>query len=117
MLKRLFVPLVIVGMIVSGQALALTGVKLKHTSPADGATVAAPAAVSLTFDEPIQLLAMTLTHNKKRDKLNVSRIRNAMTVSVPVKNLEPGLYTVQYSGMARSSGHFVSGTFSFTVSN
>ena len=116
MLKRILVPLVFVGLVAAAPAYALRGVELTNSSPTQGETVSDLHEISLSFSEPVQLLKMNLLHEGKRKRLDVSRVRNAMTLRVPLDDLQPGQYSVQYSGMTRSSGKLVAGTLSFTVS-
>jgi methionine-rich copper-binding protein CopC len=115
-LKRILVPLVFVGLVAAAPAYALRGVELTNSSPTQGETVSDLHEISLSFSEPVQLLKMNLLHEGKRKRLDVSRVRNAMTLRVPLDDLQPGQYSVQYSGMTRSSGKLVAGTLSFTVS-
>jgi methionine-rich copper-binding protein CopC len=117
MLKRILVPLVFVGLAISAPAYALRGVELTNSTPTEGQTVSDLKEISLSFNEPVQLIKMNLYHDGKRRKLDVSRVRNAMTLKVPLHDLKPGQYSVQYSGMTRSSGKLVAGTLNFTVAD
>ncbi|MVN86343.1 copper resistance protein CopC [Deinococcus sp. HMF7620] len=121
---------------------ALGGVSLAHTavtavSPAQGATVAAPQAVRLTFSEPIELRFSTLRvmalpagqtaqvaaqkalSQSAESAALASRAHKttglAAQVSVPLKpGLKPGLYVVAWK-LLSEDGHPVTGLSTFRV--
>ena len=115
MFKHLLLPLAVAGMIVSTQASAK--VSLDRTFPADGATVPPLKEVSMRFTGTVTLLTLTVVHDRKKQRLDVGRVKSAMTLKVPVKATAEGSYTVEWSAITRVGGQFMSGAFRFTVAN
>ena len=115
MFKHLLLPLAVAGMIVSTQASAK--VSLDRTVPGDGDTVGPVKEISMRFTGTVTLLTMTVVHDHQKQRLDVGRVKSAMTLKVPVKATAEGPYTVQWSAITRVGGQFMSGTFRFTVAN
>jgi len=115
MFKHLLLPLAMAGMIISTQASAKAA--LDRTFPADGATVASVKEISMRFTGTVTPLTITVIHDHKKRRLDVGRVKSSMTLKVPVKATEEGLYTVQWSAITRVGGQFLSGAFRFTVAN
>jgi methionine-rich copper-binding protein CopC len=96
---------------------AVAHAKLLSTSPAAGAQVeAAPKALTLKFNEAVQLAVLKLSGEGKDIPLAVDRGASAaaqVTVALPV--LAAGTYQVQWSAITADDGHVVKGTFSFVV--
>jgi methionine-rich copper-binding protein CopC len=105
-----------------GAATALAHDELKSTSPRTGATLArTPAAVTLTFEEPIGKLGkVTATRNGQGDLVKSARTmpRNAAKVVVTLKRPGPkkqaGTYRVGWR-ITSDDGHPVSGVVTFRV--
>jgi len=114
MLKRFVAPLTIACLFLSGQALAHA--HLEATSPAKDSTVAAPKTVSLTFDDPVMLTSVKLTHDGKEMPVDVGKPKPGTTVSADLPALAPGVYTVRWGAIAEEDGHALTGSFGFTVS-
>lgn len=88
--------------------------------PAVGSTVtSSPPEVTITFDRPIEALFATIevldsggkNHALGRPTLDASGRR----LSVPLKPLQPGQYTVRWSVAAKDS-HRTKGSYVFTLS-
>ena len=114
MFKRLFAPLAVACLFLSGQALAHA--RLEATSPAKDSTVVAPKTVSLTFDDPVMLTSVKLTHDGKEMSVDVGKPKPGTTVSAALPALAPGVYTVRWGAIAEEDGHAMTGSFGFTVS-
>ena len=105
-----------------GAATALAHDELKSSSPKSGATLArTPAAVTLTFEEPIgKLGAVTATRNGQGGLLKSARTlpTNAAKVVVRLKRPGPkkqaGTYRVSWR-ITSDDGHPVSGVVTFRV--
>lgn len=87
--------------------------------PAAGSTLASsPAQVSIEFDAPIESLFSKLDvidstgHNQDQGKPHVEGNRRMLTVKL--KPLKPGDYTVRWSVVAED-GHRTEGSYTFTV--
>jgi hypothetical protein len=101
-------------MLMSG--LAWGHAKLQSTVPAADATVSAPKAITLDFNEEVRLAVLTLTTAGKAVPVKVdSGAAAAREVSVALPALGPGVYQVSWSAMSSGDGHVVKGRFSFTV--
>lgn len=105
-----------------GPAVALAPPAAAHdqvvsTTPADGASVAAPTAVSVTFSEPVLAVAtanrvvVTGPDGPVDGDLSTHGAVVTLTFSSP---LAGGRYRVQWRA-ASGDGHPVSGAFAFTV--
>lgn len=95
--------------------------RLVRSAPvADGRLSAAPVAVSLTFNEPVNaaLSRVTLLDAQQRPvllaPLAVDPKDPATVVARVTGALRPGRYTVQWQA-AGDDGHPVRGTFAFTI--
>jgi methionine-rich copper-binding protein CopC len=91
--------------------------KLLSTSPAAGAHLgAAPTALTLTFNEAVQLAVLKLSSGGKGIPLAVDRSAAAAPrVSVVLPALGAGTYQVEWSALTADDGHVVKGAFSFVV--
>ena len=104
--------------LVSGATAASAHNSLASTDPADGATVAvAPAAVTLTFNEPAQALGSQIRVSGP-DGAVVSTgdvVLSGSTVAEHLVDARPaGTYTVAWR-VTSTDGHPVSGSFTFTA--
>jgi hypothetical protein len=92
---------------------------LVSEAPADGATVAAPAALTLTFAEAITLkfsgIKLMGPEMKEIATGEASLSPDGVTLTVPAKEtLAPGTYMVEWHNLS-DDGHKAHGTYSFTV--
>lgn len=115
-MKRIL-PLVLVLALQAGSAFAHAG--LETAAPADGATVAAPDAVVLTFTETISgsMSGITVKAADGSDVALGTAILSddKITLTVPLTGrLAAGVYTVAWHALS-DDGHKTHGTFSFTV--
>jgi len=109
--------LLAVGVVLLGPvALASAHAELISTDPAQGATVAAaPAAVRLTFSDPIdQRYVRAAVTPPGGAAANVTATADGPTVTVPLTAAGPGAYRVEYR-VVSADGHPVSGELHFTV--
>ena len=109
--------LLAVGVVLLGPvALASAHAELISTDPAQGATVAtAPAAVRLTFSEPIdQRYVRAAVTAPGGTAATVAATADGPTVTVPLAAAGPGAYRVEYR-VVSADGHPVSGELRFTV--
>jgi hypothetical protein len=87
--------------------------------PAAGATVSAPAQVSITFNGPLEPAFSTLTVTDAAGKpvtTGKARIdaKTPKVISVPLSGLAAGQYTVHWVAVA-SDGHRTHGEYTFDV--
>ena len=91
--------------------------KAEKTLPADGTTVAAVETITIRFDAPMRVTAVSLT----RDGTDVAVERKTGMEAVtdfeaePAEPLAPGPYRVEWRGLS-TDGHPMQGGFGFTVS-
>lgn len=100
--------------------LAMAHAKLTASNPSAGAVLkAAPADITLTFNEKIEqaFSTVTLTNSEgkavKTEKARVDAV-NPAVVRVQTNGLAAGKYTVKWA-VAGHDGHRRTGTFSFSV--
>ncbi|WP_394760749.1 copper homeostasis periplasmic binding protein CopC [Phenylobacterium sp.] len=101
----------------AGQASAHAA--LVRSNPAANATVAAPKAISLTFNEALTPafsgFDMSMSDGMKlKVKTKVSKDKKTIT-GTPTGKLMPGAYHVNWHAAATDDGHKTSGTLAFTV--
>jgi methionine-rich copper-binding protein CopC len=101
----------------AGQASAHAA--LVKSNPAANATVAAPKAISLTFNEALTPafsgFDMSMSDGMKmKVKTKVSKDKKTIT-GAPTGKLMPGAYTVNWHAAASDDGHKTSGTLAFKV--
>lgn len=103
-------------MLQAGAVLAHAG--LVSETPADGALVTAPAAVTLTFTEPVTLAFTGLTLQADGVDVAVGAAglsEDGLTLTVPTAGvLSAGRYTVEWHALS-DDGHKSHGTYRFTV--
>lgn len=89
---------------------------LKVTTPANDSVLAtAPKTIELAFQQPMRLVAVSLTGSGVDESLDVSGADEPVADhELPAPSLAPGAYAVEWRGMAED-GHIMTGTFSFTV--
>ena len=98
---------------------ALAHATLVASTPANGAVVAAPKAITLTFNEKIvpafSQISLTMPVHKMNVPVKVTFGLDGKTASaIPQGNLPQGAYAVEYA-VASSDGHRMTGTVPFTV--
>ena len=107
----------VVAMLGAGQASAHAA--LIKSNPSANATVAAPKAISLTFNEALTPafsgFDMSMSDGMKmKVKTKVSKDKKTIT-GAPAGKLMPGAYKVNWHAAATDDGHKTSGTLAFTV--
>ncbi|HEY3998965.1 MAG TPA: copper resistance protein CopC [Candidatus Xenobia bacterium] len=109
---------------------------LKSSTPASGATVKAPAQVTLTFTEPVNAGSSTFkVYPQPKGTLNLAQLLNAKndqakrvdkgisptqggvsTVTIDLQaGLKPGTYVVMWKVLAEDDGHVTQDDLIFTV--
>ena len=118
MRKTLLIAAAVVALAAAGQAAAHA--RLLKSDPAKGATVAAPAALKLTFSEGVVAAKSSVTVAGPDGKpastgpMSVDA-KTKKTVMVPVTGkLAKGAYKVDWS-MTSEDSHNMTGTFGFKV--
>jgi len=90
-----------------------------ESTPAPGASVAgAPAAITVTFSEPLNRPLSTLTLTTSRGvvvRSTVSGDGPAVLVLRPVRRLGRGVYDVRWHTVSADDGHTAQGSYSFGV--
>ena len=88
---------------------------LARSSPAAGATVAAPADLLLAFQEPVRLAEVTVTGSDGMTMpMMISSAGEQTSYSLPLPDLAPGVYDVRWRAIVRG-GASREGSFRFTV--
>jgi methionine-rich copper-binding protein CopC len=103
-------------LLLSGAPAAAAHDELTATSPADGATVAAPTQVSLTFSEAVLRVGdRVVVTGPDGDATDGALAVDGAVLTQPLRaGLPAGTYTVTWRA-ASDDGHPVSGRFTFTV--
>jgi methionine-rich copper-binding protein CopC len=117
--KRISTALVIGAVAILGAGQASAHAALVKSNPSANATVAAPKAISLTFNEALTPafsgFDMSMSDGMKmKVKTKVSKDKMTITGS-PSGKLMPGAYKVNWHAAATDDGHKTSGTLAFTV--
>jgi methionine-rich copper-binding protein CopC len=87
---------------------------LAWSRPAAGSTVAAPVnELVLRFSPPARLGEVTVTGPEGAMPMMVTAVGEAEHYSLPLSDLGPGSYTVEWMATARGADH--RGSFSFEV--
>lgn len=112
MFRTLIVTLTLIGVATLSSAHS----KSEATTPADGATVTDVAELVMRFDDPMRIIAVTLS--TLDGEIDIERETGMEPVTLfralPTAPLLPGVYRMDWRGMA-SDGHPMQGGFSFTV--
>jgi len=92
---------------------------LKTASPADGATVAAPAEIILGFTEELEVKLSSITVKDARGETVSAAAAEAVSgdrkgLRVRLKPVSPGAYTVEWA-VTSVDTHRVSGQYRFSV--
>lgn len=120
-MRRVLIAILTAVALLTGAATALGHASLVSTSPSRDAKLAAsPSAVTLTFNEPIELLRGADVEVVDGDGTQISagaarRASDSRVVQIPLRpGLPNGTYTVRYSVIGADS-HVVPGIFVFGV--
>ena len=92
--------------------------KAEETTPANEAIVASVEAIEMRFDDPMRVIAITLTGPDGDVSIERETGMDAVTEfrALPPDDLPDGTYTVDWRGLS-SDGHPMQGTFSFEVAD
>lgn len=98
---------------------ALAHAHLKTASPADGATVAAPAEITLGFTEELEVKLSNITVKDARGETVSVAAAEAVpgdrkALKVRLKPVPPGAYSVEWAATSVDT-HRVTGQYRFTV--
>ena len=115
--KALIIALASASLLAATQASAHAS--LVKSDPAANATVAAPKAITLTFDEELSpaFSGFDVTMGgsmKMKFKTTVSKDKKTIT-GVPTGPLMAGAYKLNWHAAAADDGHKTTGTLAFTV--
>ena len=112
MIRAVAVVLMLSGLV--GQALAHS--TLTASMPGADSEVSSPEALTLTFNEPVRLLRLTLVHGAAHEMdIGFEAVTTASTeFSFDLPELMIGEHTVNWT-IIGSDGHTVSNSFGFTV--
>ena len=93
---------------------AAGGAMLVRSLPAEGARVAAPTSLSLTFREPVRLVEVVVVGPAGEMPMMITAAGEQTSYSVPLPDLEPGRHEVRWRVVA-DGGASHEGRLSFTV--
>lgn len=97
----------------SGQSAQASSI-LAGSTPANGATVAAPVnRLELRFDPPARLGEVTVTGPDGMMPMMVTAVGEVARYELPLSGLGPGAYRVEWKASIAGTGH--QGSFAFTV--
>ena len=88
--------------------------QLSASSPEDGATIAAPEKISLTFSEAVRLTAVSIVKGEEDRALEIEVTAPATEFTLAAPALEPGTYIVRWRALSADT-HVMSGEFTFTI--
>lgn len=107
-----------VGWLLLTPGTALGHAALRSSDPVENAFLQrAPTQITLTFTEPPDPKSSglkLLDASGKAVPLGAVDVSN-LSVTVPVSNLQPGIYNVLWFNVSRTDGHALQGSFPFTV--
>lgn len=125
-MKRMLVPLILaLALLLAGPRLASAHAKLVSSTPADGAQIAlteAPTAVTLTFNEEVAKDVTTIAVTGA-DGASVTtgaaavNFDNPKMVTVGLKALSPGPYTIKWHAVTPDDNGQSDGTVTFMIVN
>ncbi|MGW6930730.1 copper resistance CopC family protein [Lentzea sp. NPDC054927] len=115
-LRRSIAALVaVMGFVLQGAAPAFADAKLEKSDPAEDASLTAvPAALTLTFNEPVNPQSLALTGPDGQAVTLAAPTTAQLVVTQPVPALANGAYALAFK-VVSTDGHNVSGTIKFTV--
>ena len=125
MKRLLIVGALTLAVLAHAPGLALAHAELVSSNPADGAAIAwtnAPTSLSLTFSEDVGK-DVTTVHVTRPDGSEMAAgaaqvdFDNGKLVTVALKALTPGPYTVKWHAVTTDDNGQTDGTFSFTIIN
>ncbi|MEO8313393.1 MAG: copper homeostasis periplasmic binding protein CopC [Pseudomonadota bacterium] len=92
---------------------------LVKSDPAANSQVAAPKAITLTFDDELapafSKVQLAMSDGMKVDAKSAVSKDKLSIVATPAAALKPGVYTVTWQAAATEDGHKMNGKFTFTV--
>ena len=98
---------------------AFAHAEYKSSVPEKDATVKAPPAVVIEFDEEVNpklsLIVVEDSSGQKVDKGGSHLVGDEKHLGVDLNALKPGVYKVLWTSVAADDGHKLTGTFGFTV--
>lgn len=109
--------MVFAGLLAIASAGVMAHSSLTASLPGDGAVVASPETLELTFNEEVRALRVTLTHGEHHeiDFGFTPNTASQSSLSYDLPALMNGAHTVNWTVIG-SDGHSVNGSFGFTVS-
>ena len=92
--------------------------KAEETTPANEATVASVEAIEMRFDDPMRVIAITMTGPDGEVDIERETGMDAVTEfrALLPADLPDGAYTVDWRGLS-ADGHPMQGTFGFKVAD
>jgi len=115
-MKRFLAALLFLSLLLANGPAWAHAVLLASSPAADSSQGRSPSAIALTFDEPVQLLALKLMDSAGRDLTPAaapSVVEGQVTLDLPGE-LPKGRYLVSWR-VGSLDGHIVSGSFGFAV--
>jgi methionine-rich copper-binding protein CopC len=89
---------------------------LSAMPPADSRLAAAPASMTLKFNENVRLALLRLTSAGHAIPVTLDpNAAAASTITVKLPPLAAGTYFVQWSALTLSDGHVAKGDYSFSI--
>ncbi|QBX37865.1 copper homeostasis periplasmic binding protein CopC [Brevundimonas sp. S30B] len=118
-MSRIFIPaLAAAALVMAAPQSASAHARLVSSTPAAGASIAAPRTVSLTFSErTVAAFSKLEIEDGRGDRttLRTTVSRDGRTLTAPVgRTLAAGAYTVHW-GIASADGHRMTGSYAFSV--
>lgn len=115
--RHWFTSLIAGSLLLSGQAFAHA--HLSNATPAEGAKVTAPKAISITFSEGLELafsgVSLSTAAGKAVPLGEITLTKHGKTLTAPLdKALKAGQYAVKWHVLS-TDGHKTSGQYLFTV--
>ena len=114
---KIVTKVLLLGVSLLAPSLLFAHARLTAASPADGAVVnESPETLTLTFNEDVQLLKLTLTGTDEKPVATGFKpsSANQTTFSVALPELAKGAYTVNWTIMG-DDGHKVEETYTFSL--
>ena len=115
MLKNTLLGFTLCGLLAAGTCWAHA--HLQSSTPADNAQLsAAPATLSLNFNEAAQLAMLKLVLEGREIPIAVDKnAKPGQSFTLTLPTLAPGSYIVQWTAVAADDGHVTKGTFKFSI--
>jgi methionine-rich copper-binding protein CopC len=114
MLVKTFTPWIAVAAL-SATGLAHAHAHLRSSTPANHSTLtAAPKMVTLEFQEPVQLTALSIGKGGKIEKIAPLPAPASKTFALPLPVIDAGTYVITWRAVS-GDGHVMSATIEFSV--